>query len=1006
MPVRPVSLRSPLVLIPSAGSLPSQLLDFAGREGFPQSPYDIESDLNALTAAGGVPVTLSEPLPGKTDWSVLVHTRRYLVRLFVTGKYGDAYSIASIAPLRLRDHQRLAQGYLLTRPRRWLVVGSTREIPQNVNSGWDALVAGWNDLIASLATTARPTGQQDAFLSTLGEVIDATERITTASEVGDSYPYREAKPTAGTRSGAAQSYEFTLAGARVPDEGAFVQVATRADSGAGTAKARGQVTRTSEMTITIRFDEPVDWNDLQGQGEITTTTSTVVFRMQREALGQLRTGRARNPGVLAALVDGQAQPPSTVRPPGTGRSARAGQHAVEAPPSPAFSLNAHQREAFYKTLAEPDLLAVIGPPGTGKTTTIAEIVRATVGRGQRVIVCSQNNRAVDNVLARLPADLLAIRVGNESRVTAEGMPYLLQRQAAELHTQALNRSRLNLGGYESLGHAEGWASELARRNAALTAARSGEAEALSRLDSSRRAAGGPATEKVDRLTAVYAEREREAQNSAARAERLRQLSDRAAACAGWLIIGWVFGLLSRRWAGKADSERARADVLASVRRDAYADLQVARRYLIEVTKNVPAVIATKTAAETAGTLASREHAAALHAARAALEAVAPMGVTPPPIRDVDDGELAAAERWLTGWLPLLAARRDLLAEWIGQASEESSQLYPELLRYAQVLASTCTGAGSRPELADLDFDLAIVDETGQIGVADALVPLVRARRAILVGDHMQLPPFLDSDVEAWGELADDPAVQSALKKSALEMVVDALPTGSPNVVWLTEQRRMPEVIAKFASVQFYDGRLETPPRLREHRDELFRSALAFVDTSALDWPTRRDRSGQDRERWGQRGYDNPGEARMLADLATHYYRTHQDWAVIVPYMAQAELIRRLLTGRAGDAEEVRLNVGTVDSFQGGERDVILYGFTRSNPERRVGFLSERRRVNVAMTRARRQLVLIGDLETLTEARDKGFRELARSLRDYVAGCGEVVSHDAVRSRLRAEGMAQ
>jgi hypothetical protein len=987
------------VLIPSASSQ-SQLLDLAGREGFPQSPYDIANDLKALTAAGGVPVTLSEPLPGKTDWSVLVHTRRYLIRIFVTGKYGDAYSIASIAPLRLRDHQRLAQGYLLTRPRNWLVVGSTRDIPQYANSGWDALVAGWNDLMASLATTARPTGQQDAFLSTLGEVIDAAERITTASEVGDSYPYREAKPTAGTRSGASQSYEFTLAGARVPDEGAFVQVATRAGSGAGTAKARGQVTRSSGMTITIRFDEPVDWNDLQGQGEITATASTVVFRMQREAVGQLRVGRARNPGVLAALLDGQAGPPGTARP------TRTGQGAVESPPSPVFRLNAHQREAFDKTLSEPDLLAVIGPPGTGKTTTIAEMVRATTDRGQRVIVCSQNNRAVDNVLGRLPADLLAVRVGNESRVTAEGVPYLLQRQADELRTQMLNRSRLNLGGYEGLGHAEGWASELARRNATLAAARGGEAQALSRLDSARRSAGGSAAEEVDRLAAVHAEREREAMGSAARTQRLRQLSDRAAACSTWVIIGWVFGLLSRRWASRSDSERARADALAAALRDVYADLQVARGHLIEVTKDVPAVIAAKSAADTATADASREHAEALHAARAALEAVAPMGVTPPPVRDADDGELAAAQEWLTGWLPVLAARRDLLAEWIDEASGESSQLYPELLRYAQVLASTCTGAGSRPELADLDFDLAIVDEAGQIGVADALVPLVRARRAVLVGDHMQLPPFLDSDVEAWGKLVGDPVVQSTLKRSALEIVVDALPAGSPNVVWLTEQRRMPEVIAKFASAQFYEGRLETPPGLREHRDELFRSALAFVDTSALDWTERGDRSGQDRERWGQRGYDNPGEARMLADLAAYYYHAHQDWGVIVPYLAQAELIRRLLTGRAGDAEEVRLNVGTVDSFQGGERDVILYGFTRSNPERRVGFLSERRRVNVAITRARLQLVLIGDLETLTEARDKGFRELARSLRDYVAGCGEVVSHDAACGRLRAEGAAR
>ena len=865
MPIQSVTLRSSLVLVPGA-RLESQLLDLAHRDGFPQSPYDIASDLEELNAIGGVPVTLSEPRPGKDDWSVLLYTRRYLLRLFTT-KFGDAYTIASIAPLRLRDHQRLAQGYLLASAAGWWVVSAPEEIPKGADSGWDALVDGWDALTASLATAPRPNERQDAFLDTLGDVIDATERITTAAEGGDSYPYREAKPTGGSRSGATQAYEFVLAGSRVPDENAFVQVATQAGAGAGTVSARGQVTRVNGKTLTIRFDEPVDWNNLRGQGEITTTSSTVVFRMQRAALEQLRTGRARNPGVLAALVDGQSRPPSS------------GRYAGETPPTPAF-LNLHQGEAFDKTLTGPDLLAVIGPPGTGKTTTITEIVRATAERGERVIVCSQSNRAVNNVLGRLPKELLAIRVGNEARVTAEGIPYLLQRQAADLRTQVLNTARLNLENYGGLGEAGGWAGELIQRNAVLAAARRDEAGALSALDSARRAVGGQATEEVDRLTEAYAKREMELQRCSARAARLQRRSEQAAARSKWVVIGWIFGLLASHLAGQFTKRSARGAQLNAALRDEAARLASARRRLIEVTKHAPAVITAKTAADTAATQASQRRAAALQAARSALDAVAPMGLTPPPVGHGNNGDgqadtaLATAQQWLTGWLPFLAARRDLLEQWLGEAAADSSQLHPELLRYADVLASTCTGAGSRPELADLDFDLAIVDESGQIGVADALIPLVRARRAVLVGDHNQLPPFLDSDVEAWGKLAGDQVVQKTLKKSALELVVNALP-GSPNVVWLTEQRRMPEVIAKFASTQFYEGRVTTPPGLREHRSDLFRSALAFIDTSGLGWPQRRDRSGQDRERFGQRGYDNPGEARMLADLAIHYSRARR-----------------------------------------------------------------------------------------------------------------------------------
>jgi AAA domain len=383
---------------------------------------------------------------------------------------------------------------------------------------------------ASLAATFRPTEKQDAFLRTLGMVIDATERITVATETGDSYPYCEARPTAGSRSSATQAYEFTLAGVRIPEQGAFVLIACRAGAGAGTVRVRGQVTRVSGMTITVRFDEPVDWNDLLGQGEITTTSSTVVFRMQREALSQFRTGQARNPGVLRALIDGQADPPWD------------GQRAIQTPPSPASDLNLRQREAFDKVLAgRPDLVAVIGPPGTGKTTTITEIVRAAAAHGGRIIICSQNNR---DVLGRLPEELLAIRVGNEVSVTAEGIPYLLQRQAADLRTQILNKSLRRLGDYEGLGDAEGWAAELAQCNAALTVGRLGEAQALSGLDSARRAAGEPAAGEVDRLTEAHAERKLEASHCAERLVRLNQLSEQAAARSRWVIIGWTFGLLA------------------------------------------------------------------------------------------------------------------------------------------------------------------------------------------------------------------------------------------------------------------------------------------------------------------------------------------------------------------------------------------------------------------------------------------------------------------------------
>lgn len=315
-----------------------------------------------------------------------------------------------------------------------------------------------------------------------------------------------------------------------------------------------------------------------------------------------------------------------------------------------------------------------------------------------------------------------------------------------------------------------------------------------------------------------------------------------------------------------------------------------------------------------------------------------------------------------------------------------------------MVAATCIGTASRPELADVDFDLAIVDEAGQIGVPDVLVPLVRAERGVLVGDHNQLPPFLDSDVESWGKSVGDPLIRDLLKKSALEQLVGAFPDG--HRVMLTRQRRMPAAIADFISAQFYEKRLRTAVE-REHRDPIFRAPIAFADTARLPEARRTELDGRAREEWGQPGYTNPAEADLLARLAAFYHRRGVEWAVIVPYKAQLGEVKKRLTAAIGNAELVGLNVGTVDAFQGGERDVILYGFTRSNRERNVGFLRELRRANVAFTRAKRQLVMVGDLDTLTHARHAGFRELARALRDHLADHGDLRPYAEIMARLEA-----
>jgi superfamily I DNA and/or RNA helicase len=164
------------------------------------------------------------------------------------------------------------------------------------------------------------------------------------------------------------------------------------------------------------------------------------------------------------------------------------------------------------------------------------------------------------------------------------------------------------------------------------------------------------------------------------------------------------------------------------------------------------------------------------------------------------------------------------------------------------------------------------------------------------------------------------------------------------------------------------------------------------------------RGDQDPEGWGQSGYYNELEGRLIVDLVEVYQQANSDWVVIVPYQAQVRYILDLLRKRiANDEFKLEERVATVDAFQGGERDVVLYGFTRSNPRGSIGFLKELRRLNVAMTRAKQQLVLVGDLSTLKQANDEAFRHLASELEQYVAQNNGLMSYDACRKLLPPRG---
>ncbi|MEZ6134018.1 MAG: AAA domain-containing protein [Pirellulaceae bacterium] len=252
-------------------------------------------------------------------------------------------------------------------------------------------------------------------------------------------------------------------------------------------------------------------------------------------------------------------------------------------------------------------------------------------------------------------------------------------------------------------------------------------------------------------------------------------------------------------------------------------------------------------------------------------------------------------------------------------------------------------------LSNRRFDLVVVDEACQCVEPAVWQAMLRADRLVLAGDHCQLPPTVVSTE----------AAREGYSQSLMERLVGHF--GSEVFRRLTVQYRMHESIMRFSSEQFYDGELVADASVKSHRlcdvpgvatNEMTDKVLEFWDTAGAEWHEEIEPDGESRR--------NPREARWVVDQVQHLLDAGlaaEKIAVIAPYAAQVRLLRNRL-------QVANLEIDTVDGFQGREKEAVILSLVRSNDEREIGFLQDTRRTNVALTRARRTLRVIGDSATL------------------------------------------
>jgi AAA domain/Protein kinase domain len=621
---------------------------------------------------------------------------------------------------------------------------------------------------------------------------------------------------------------------------------------------------------------------------------------QQRALDSVEYGRAVRSDLAELLVE----------------PARARVPASVAAPTFVADLDESKQKAVRAAMGSSDILLVRGPPGTGKTTFITELVLQELRRqpGQRILLSSQSNVALDHALAEinvLAPDVALLRVAppDGEKVATSSDPFLLARRIDDWKQDVVSKGNealrawakendLDLAGIE----AAGWLTALAAGLRELGELEAARRDASTRLNELR----GSARQDAQSATTSQLARERESEIQELR-EAIEVCSNRNTEALSKLVA-----------LGQLDT-RARPSSLDPKDLDAKAD------------------------------------------------ALLP-----------DDGAILADAH----------ARLNLLADWHARFGLGPAFAAAALSR-ASVVAATCVGFGGLRGAETVEFDLVLVDEASKATAPELLIPLSRARRIVLVGDDRQLPPYIEEGALDEERLAARGLTAAEVSTPVFGALAAALP--EENSLTLTHQHRMNPAIGRLVSDCFYDGELTSAPRARAPwLDSLAPRPVTWLTTSnAQNRPERR----------AGRSYVNELEVRVIArflreaDEKAHAAGVNHSVAVLSGYAAQRDALEQRIARDRPGFKALRVECQTVDAFQGRQADIVLLSLARSNKQRRLGFMRERPRLNVALSRARDTLILVGD-HAFARAAD-GAGEMRRVL-DHI----EAHPDDCIREKAR------